>query len=143
MIDHTPSFSSTQLVELVPEVSYRQADYWARTDVLVPSVADPSGSGRRRLYSFADVVAAKIASELRNAGASLRQIARVVKCVQSAGERIAWDDAKLVVSDSDVVIVTDGNVADTGSDGIVWLVVDLGSVVREVRSTIETQMCSL
>ncbi len=33
------------------KITYRQLDYWARTDLVRPSVTDASGSGSRRRYS--------------------------------------------------------------------------------------------
>ena len=33
-------------------ISYRQLDYWARTDLVRPSVADATGSGSQRRYSY-------------------------------------------------------------------------------------------
>ena len=38
-------------------ISYRQLDYWARTDLLRPSLADAAGSGTQRRYSYRDLVA--------------------------------------------------------------------------------------
>ena len=32
-------------------ISYRQLDYWARTELVVPSIQGASGSGSQRLYS--------------------------------------------------------------------------------------------
>lgn len=48
-------------------ITYRQADYWARTGLLRPSVADADGSGSRRLYSRADVVAMCVIGALAGA----------------------------------------------------------------------------
>ena len=33
-------------------ITYRQLDYWARTELVVPTVRDASGSGSQRLYGF-------------------------------------------------------------------------------------------
>ena len=40
-------------------ITYRQLDYWARTDLVVPTVRGASGSGTQRLYSFRDVLVAQ------------------------------------------------------------------------------------
>ena len=40
-------------------ISYRQLDYWARTELVVPSVQSASGSGSQRLYSFNDILVLK------------------------------------------------------------------------------------
>ncbi|MBW3659628.1 MAG: MerR family transcriptional regulator, partial [Actinobacteria bacterium] len=37
-------------------ITYRQLDYWARTELVTPSVQEAQGSGSQRLYSFDDVV---------------------------------------------------------------------------------------
>ena len=69
----------------VPEVcrvvgiSYRQLDYWARTELVIPSVRDAGGSGTQRLYSFPDLVALRVIKKLLDAGVSLQRIRKAVK----------------------------------------------------------------
>ena len=46
---NTDGFSGTKAASIVG-ISYRQLDYWARTDLVRPSLADASGSGSRRMY---------------------------------------------------------------------------------------------
>lgn len=75
-------------------VTFRQLDYWARTDVLRPSIADAHGSGSVRRYSDADVAAAKAVRCLLDRGISLQQAARVVPLVRE-GDGCRW----LVVGD--------------------------------------------
>ena len=41
-------FSGRKTAEVVG-ISYRQLDYWARTDLVRPSLAEARGSGSRRL----------------------------------------------------------------------------------------------
>ena len=36
-------------------VTYRQLDYWARTDLVTPSITAGQGSGSKRTYSYSDV----------------------------------------------------------------------------------------
>lgn len=55
-------------------ITYRQLDYWARTDLVVPSVRSASGSGTQRLYSFKDILVLKIVKRLLDAGISLQNI---------------------------------------------------------------------
>ena len=40
----------------VAGITYRQLDYWARRQIVEPSITPSHGSGSRRLYSFKDVV---------------------------------------------------------------------------------------
>jgi len=60
-------------------ISYRQLDYWARTDLVTPSVRDAGGSGTQRLYSFQDLVQLRVIKKLLDAGVSLQRIRRAVK----------------------------------------------------------------
>ena len=55
-------------------ITYRQLDYWARTDLLRPSIQAAAGSGSQRLYSFADVVQLRVIKRLLDAGMSLKRI---------------------------------------------------------------------
>ena len=57
----------------VAGITYRQLDYWARTDLVKPSIRNASGSGSQRLYSFRDILVLKIVirkavSKLENLG---------------------------------------------------------------------------
>jgi DNA-binding transcriptional MerR regulator len=69
----------------VPEVcrlvgiSYRQLDYWARTDLVTPSVREAGGSGTQRLYSFQDLLQLKIVKGWLDLGISLPQIRKAIE----------------------------------------------------------------
>jgi len=60
-------------------ITYRQLDYWARTDLIRPSLADAPGSGSQRLYSFRDILLLKVIKRLLDAGISLQQIRTAVQ----------------------------------------------------------------
>lgn len=68
----------------VPEVtkivgiSYRQLDYWARTDLVRPSVQEAEGSGTQRLYSFQDLATLKVIKKLLDTGVSLQQVRKAI-----------------------------------------------------------------
>ncbi|MGH9195243.1 MAG: MerR family transcriptional regulator [Acidimicrobiia bacterium] len=63
-------------------ISYRQLDYWARTDLLKPSLQDAKGSGSQRLYAFTDVVQLKVIKRLLDAGMSLKRIRQAVEILR-------------------------------------------------------------
>jgi len=67
------SFSGKRTVEIVG-ITYRQLDYWARTDLVRPSVADARGSGTRRSYSFSDLLKLKVIKALLDAGIRLETV---------------------------------------------------------------------
>jgi DNA-binding transcriptional MerR regulator len=73
----------TQLVG----VTYRQLDYWARTQLLEPSIRPASGSGSQRLYAFRDVLVLKLIKRLLEAGISLQQVRIAVEHLRERGTR--------------------------------------------------------
>ena len=52
----------------VAGITYRQLDYWARKQIVEPSITPSHGSGSRRLYSFKDVVILAVSKKLLDAG---------------------------------------------------------------------------
>ena len=66
-------------------ITYRQLDYWARTDLVVPSIRNAAGSGSQRLYSFKDILVLKIVKQLLDTGISLQNIRKAVEQIRSRG----------------------------------------------------------
>ena len=78
----------------VPEVcrivgiSYRQLDYWARTNLVTPSIREAGGSGTQRLYSFQDLLQLKVVKNLLDAGVALQQIRRAIEYLKESRESL-------------------------------------------------------
>jgi DNA-binding transcriptional MerR regulator len=66
-------------------ISYRQLDYWARTELVVPGVRGAAGSGSQRLYSFRDILVLKIVKRLLDTGVSLQNIRSAVEHLRARG----------------------------------------------------------
>ena len=66
-------------------ITYRQLDYWARTELVVPSIRTASGSGSQRLYSFKDILVLKVVKRLLDAGVSLQNIRVAVDGLRARG----------------------------------------------------------
>ena len=66
-------------------ITYRQLDYWARTDLVVPSIRTASGSGSQRLYSFKDILVLKVVKRLLDTGVSLQNIRTAVDALRARG----------------------------------------------------------
>lgn len=58
-------------------VTYRQLDYWARTELVGPSGRDHSGA--QRLYTFLDIVRLRIVKELLDSGLTLPEIRGIIE----------------------------------------------------------------
>jgi DNA-binding transcriptional MerR regulator len=92
-------YRAPQVCRLVG-ITYRQLDYWARTDLLRPSAQEASGSGSQRLYSFTDLVQLKVIKRLLDAGMSLK---RIRSAVQILREQLESDQPL-----ADVTLLSDG-----------------------------------
>jgi DNA-binding transcriptional MerR regulator len=118
-------------------ITYRQLDYWARTGLLRPSLADARGSGSKRLYSYRDLLELKVIKELLDAGISLQSARRAVDCLrEDLGADLA--SAKLVLMGSRSVLAkSNGEVVDllAGGQGV-FNIVPLSGVVDELDAAI-------
>ena len=95
-------YSGTRTAQIVG-ISYRQLDYWARTDLVRPSMADAQGSGSRRLYSYRDLLELKMIKNLLDAGLKLESVREVFSYLR---EHLDVDiaAAHLVIEGSQVVL---------------------------------------
>lgn len=100
-------FSGKRAAEIVG-ITYRQLDYWARTDLIRPTVCEASGSGSRRRYSHADLVALYVVKELLAGGIRLEVVRRVFNELFSLrGDSVALTEATLVIDRGGVTVVRD------------------------------------
>jgi len=67
------SYTSKQAQEIAG-ITYRQLDYWARTDLVKPSRARATGSGSRRQYSYDDLLRLKVIKRLIDNGIKLEKV---------------------------------------------------------------------
>jgi len=118
-------------------VTYRQLDYWARTNLVTPSVTPAKGSGSKRAYSYGDVLEVKVIKSLLNSGLSLARTRQAVECLRSAlGADLAA--SSLVMSDAGSVLAkSDGDLVDLlrGGQGV-FNIVPLAGVVAELTTMI-------
>ena len=116
-------------------ITYRQLDYWARTDLVRPSVCDAQGSGTQRLYSYRDLVELKVIKRLLDAKISL-QAAR--KAIEYLRDQLGADlaSAHLVLDGGSTVLVQNGDqIIDLLRNGQgVLNIVSLGPVVDDLES---------
>src|SRR3954451_2848287 len=99
----TQSYSGKKAAEIVG-ISYRQLDYWARTDLVRPSVADAAGSGSRRQYSYRDPLELKVVKSMLDAGIKLESVREAFHYLQEQlGEDVA--SARLVIGGGKAILV--------------------------------------
>lgn len=100
-------FSGRRTAEVVG-ITYRQLDYWARTDLIRPSLADAKGSGSRRRYSYRDLLELKVIKSLLDAGIRLESVREAFHYLRdNLGEDVT--QVRLVISGGSAVLVRDGD----------------------------------
>ena len=112
MNQETPEtgFSGTKAAKIVG-ITYRQLDYWARTDLIRPSLCDAAGSGSRRAYSYRDLLELRVIKSLLDAGIKLESVRTAFTYLrQHVDTDIAA--AHLVISGSDVVLCAGDELID-------------------------------
>ncbi|MEQ8719152.1 MAG: MerR family transcriptional regulator [Acidimicrobiales bacterium] len=130
------TFSGKRAAEIVG-ITYRQLDYWARTDLVRPSVADAHGSGSRRKYSYRDLLELKVIKNLLDAGIRLESVRDAFSYLrENLGEDVA--SANLVIAGSrSVVVQSDQELIDVLRDGQgVLNILTLGNVKDELDAAI-------
>ena len=129
-------FGGPQVCKIVG-ISYRQLDYWARTDLVRPSLADARGSGTQRRYSYRDLVRLKVIKNLIDAGVKLQTARKAIEYLrEDLGDD--WASASLVLNGADSVLARDGDaLVDLVRRGQgVLNIVSLGQVVDELEASI-------
>ena len=136
METYEEGFSGRKTAEVVG-ISYRQLDYWARTDLVRPSLADAQGSGSRRKYAYRDLLELKVIKQLLDAGIKLESVREVFSYLRdSLGEDITT--ANLVINGKNSVVVASGDelidVLNAGQG--VFNVLSLGGVKEDLDAAI-------
>ncbi|MCO6003725.1 MerR family transcriptional regulator [Actinoallomurus purpureus] len=117
-------------------ISYRQLDYWARTELVVPSVRSAQGSGSQRLYSFRDILVLKVVKRLLDTGVSLQQIRIAVEHLRDRG---VHDLARITLMSDGVSVyecTSPDEVVDLLQGGQGVFGIALGRVWQEVEGSL-------
>jgi DNA-binding transcriptional MerR regulator len=117
-------------------ISYRQLDYWARTQLVEPTVRGAAGSGSQRLYGFRDILVLKLVKRLLDTGISLQQIRVAVDQLRSAGIDDLAQTTLMSDGASVYLCTSDEEVIDLVSQGQGVFGIAVGKVLREVESNL-------
>jgi DNA-binding transcriptional MerR regulator len=128
-------FTPRQVTQLTG-VPYSTLNLWAKNGLVQPSVASATGTGSERVYSFNDLVALKVAFELRKSGVTTSSLNKIVAFLRK-NERMdkPLSEARLVVTGHDVAIVRKGELVSVLSkpgQGYLSFVVDLGQMIGDL-----------
>lgn len=125
-------YSGTAAAQIVG-ITYRQLDYWARTDLVRPSAGRP---GEPRRYSYRDLLELRMIKNLLDAGIRLEMVRDVFAHVRaSVNEDIT--SANLVISGNQVILCTGPQLVDVVTKGQgVLNVLPLANVKNEIDEAI-------
>jgi DNA-binding transcriptional MerR regulator len=100
-------FSGKRAADIVG-ISYRQLDYWARTDLIRPSMADAHGSGSRRRYTYRDLLELKLVKTLLDNGIKLESIREAFGYLRDQfGDDVST--ARLVIAGNSAILVREND----------------------------------
>ncbi|MDA3017373.1 MAG: MerR family transcriptional regulator [Actinomycetota bacterium] len=131
------SFSGSQAAQIAG-ITYRQLDYWARTNLIRPSLSDAKGSGSRRSYEYRDLLELKVIKQLLDAGIKLESVREVFNYLRShVDTEIAA--AHIVISGKAVVLCQGDQLVDVVRNGQgVLNVLPLANIKSDVDAMIVT-----
>ena len=131
-------YSGLQAAKIVG-ISYRQLDYWARTDLIRPSIADAHGSGSQRRYSYEDLIRLKLVKRLIDNGLALQGVRRMVESISKI-EGMTLSNAGLVFcgGSKSVLARDEENLVDVmrGNQMVFGMVLSLDDIKHELEDQI-------
>jgi DNA-binding transcriptional MerR regulator len=132
-----PGYRGPQVCKIVG-ITYRQLDYWARTELVRPSVMDANGSGTQRLYSYRDLVELKVIKQMLDAGISLQSARKAVESLRAFDEDLA--SIRIVIQGPTIVLAqSDEQVMDLlrGGQGVLSVVLDIQPLQQTITEAVQ------
>ncbi|MBN2073088.1 MAG: MerR family transcriptional regulator [Actinobacteria bacterium] len=128
-------YKSNEVCKIIG-ISYRQLDYYDRTNFLKPSIEKALGYGTRRLYSFYDLLKLKVIKKLMEAGISLQKIRKTRKFLEENGSYGENGFLEVtLISDGNTVYAcnSDKDIIDTLKSGQGVFGIALGKVYSDLK----------
>lgn len=94
------AFTAKQVCKITG-IEYSTLDYWDRESVIKPSYAEGHGTGSKRLYTFKDIVAVKVAVSLKTQGVTTQSLRKVIAFLNEKFSEVEFSPEK-------GILVTDG-----------------------------------
>jgi DNA-binding transcriptional MerR regulator len=135
IIDHEQGYRGN-IAANAAGITYRQLDYWARTDLVAPTVQLAQGSGSQRLYGFRDILVLKLVKRLLDTGISLQQIRIAVEQLRVSGISDLAETTLMSDGASVYLCTSNDEVIDLVSQGQGVFGIAVGKVLREVESSL-------
>ncbi|MFT4123496.1 MAG: MerR family transcriptional regulator [Microbacteriaceae bacterium] len=136
LADGTPAGYRGAVAARAAGITYRQLDYWARTELVEPTVRGAAGSGSQRLYGFRDILVLKLVKRLLDTGISLQQIRVAVEQLRRSGINDLSQTTLMSDGASVYLCTSDDEVIDLVGRGQGVFGIAVGKVLREVETSL-------
>lgn len=142
-------FSETEIEEMLAQgfsgpatcrivgVTYRQLDYWVRTGVISPSVAEAQGSGTQRLFSRRDLVELLLIRRLLDNGLSLQRVRQGLDGLQDMNDAELLRTTVAITSRGPRILSSPMEVVDILEHGDGVSAISVSSMDRELDERLE------
>lgn len=121
----------------VAGITYRQLDYWARKQIVEPSITPSHGSGSRRLYSFKDVVILAVSKRLLDAGVNLQNVTAAIGFLSRRSTRQLADVTIMCDGQQVYECTTSEQMLELLHSGKAVFGVSVGSLWHEIDEALE------
>ncbi|NMP24627.1 MerR family transcriptional regulator [Sulfobacillus harzensis] len=132
---------STAQVERLTGIGAKTLHFWDHSGFVSPSVVGAHGTGSRRIYSFRDLVALRVAAQFRDAGISLHSLRKVVTVLREMrGLEQPLPETYLVTNGVDVFEKHGEDVMSVlrqPGQAVFSFVIDLARTVETLREAIQ------
>ncbi|MCO6558149.1 MAG: MerR family transcriptional regulator [Bifidobacterium sp.] len=123
----------------VAGITYRQLDYWARKQIVVPSITPSHGSGSRRLYSFKDVLILAVSKKLLDTGVNLQNVTAAIGFL-SRHQTAQLEHMTIICDGQDVKECENGDeVLKLIDQGTAVFAVSVGKLWHQVEEQLEQE----
>lgn len=123
----------------VAGITYRQLDYWARKQILEPSITPSHGSGSRRLYSFKDVLILAVSKRLLDAGVNLQNVTAAIGFLTQRTTR-QLENVTIMCDGQHVhECVTSDEMVDLLRTGKAVFAISVGSLWHQIHDQLERE----
>jgi DNA-binding transcriptional MerR regulator len=117
-----------------------QLRYWDRVELVSPSVQSTGGRpGKRRLYTFRDLVALRVVKSLLDNGMSVQRVRRAWDYLRSTGDMDRHLAEVRLVTDGQTIFrvaADDGELVDALREGQLAFFVAINEIAREVEEDV-------
>lgn len=134
-------FSTGEIATML-NVSLNEVDYWARCQLIVPSVREASGRGTRRLFGILDIKQAFLVQRLRKAHWKPKQIAKALSAVAPIVQNPDRLLTPLLIHEGNALLILCRSkeqeliLLDAASPGQYVMVITLDALEEEMRKSL-------